>query len=137
MSNVSVAAVYTSFQQQSPVQRECFLSSIPQAVNQLSKTLLSCQLSNSQTQGHNSSNMIGGIFQLKALLFNSMLNQRYQSCRNRLPEVSQGQHYSHHSSYRIPDTAKATLGKSTTFSSPRCNDHPQPVTASITNVGTA
>ena len=94
MSNVSVAAVYTSFLQQSPVQRECSLSSFPQAVNQLSKAFLSWQLSNSQIQDHNSSNMIGGIFQLKALLVNSMLNQRHQSCRNRFSEMSQVQHYS-------------------------------------------
>ena len=58
------------------------------------KLSLSWQLSNSQIQDHNSCNMIGGIFQLKALLFNSMLNQRHQSCRNHFPEVSQGQHYS-------------------------------------------
>ena len=55
-----------------------------------SKLFLSWQLSKLT----NSRNIIGGIFQLKALLFNSMLNQRHQSCRNRFPEVSQGQHYS-------------------------------------------
>ena len=55
------------------------------------KFSLSWQLSNSQIQDHISCNMIGGIFQLKALLFNSTLNQRHQSCRNHFPEVS---HYS-------------------------------------------
>ena len=79
------------------------------------KLSLSWQLSNSQIPDHNSCNIIGGIFQLKALLFNSVLNQRHQSCRNRFPEGSLEialPPIIHHIEYRIQQ--KATLGKSTT-----------------------